>query len=40
MNKKTGELEDAIVATDAEILATQKEVQAMEAKALGPFIQI
>ena len=34
------ELEDAIVATDAETLATQKEVQAMEAKALGPLIQI
>ena len=40
MNKKKEKLEDAIVATDAEILATQKEVQAMEVKALGPLIQI
>ena len=31
LNEKKQELEDAIVATDAEILATQEEVAAMEA---------
>ena len=32
MNEKKSELEDAIVATDAEILATQEELAAMEAQ--------
>jgi len=35
LNEKKAELEDAIVATDAEILATQEEVAAMEAKGKG-----
>merc|ERR1719258_413699 len=42
LNEKKQELEDAIVATDAEILATQEEVAAMEAQRTadnGAFLQ-